>query len=139
MRVVLDSSVLIAAWVSRAGVCAHLYEDVVEHHDLYVSTWILEEFSRNLRRKLLLPDRLVRAATQALERASTLVVPAEIPAGDCRDPHDLPILGTAAAAHAHALVTVDDDLLSLGRHRETVIVRPAAFWKLAPPPTRPAR
>ena len=36
-------------------------------------------------------------------------------------------------------ITVDDDLLSLGRHRETVIVRPAAFWKLAPPPTRPAR
>ena len=139
MRVVLDSSVLIAAWVSRAGVCAQLYEDVVEHHDLYVSTWILDEFSRNLRRKLLMPDRLVRTASRALERASTVVIPVDIPPGECRDPNDLPILGTAAAAHAHALATVDDDLLSLGRHRDTVILRPAAFWKLAPPPARPAR
>ena len=139
MRVVLDSSVLIAAWVSRAGVCAQLYEDIVEHHDLYVSAWILDEFSRNLRRKLLMPDRLVRAATRALERASTVVVPLEIPVGDCRDPNDLPILGTATAAHAHALVTVDDDLLSLVRHRDTVILRPGGFWKLAPPPSRPAR
>ncbi len=139
MRVVLDSSVLIAAWVSRAGVCAQLYEDVVEHHELYTSGWILDEFARNLRRKLLMSDRLTRAATRALARASTVVVPAAIPPGDCRDPNDLPILGTAIAAHAHALVTVDDDLLTLGRYGDVVVLRPAAFWKVAPPPARPAR
>lgn len=139
MRVVLDTSVLIAAWVSRAGVCAQLYEDVIEHHDLYVSNWILDEFSRNLRRKLLMGDRLARAATRAVERASTVVVPADVPPADCRDAGDLPILGTAVAAHADVLVTVDDDLLSIGLYRDTRILRPAAFWKLAAPPTRPAR
>jgi hypothetical protein len=37
VKVVLDSSVLIAASISRAGVCAELLEDVLTHHELVES------------------------------------------------------------------------------------------------------
>ena len=48
MRFALDSSVLIAAHISRAGVCAELLEDVLLHHELVISGFILEELGRNL-------------------------------------------------------------------------------------------
>ena len=34
MRIALDSSVLIAAHISRAGVCAELLEDILLHQEL---------------------------------------------------------------------------------------------------------
>ena len=34
MRIGLDSSILIAARISRAGVCAEMLEDILLHHEL---------------------------------------------------------------------------------------------------------
>ncbi len=48
MRIALDSSVLIAAHISRAGVCAELLEDLLLHHELVTSEFILEELGRKL-------------------------------------------------------------------------------------------
>jgi predicted nucleic acid-binding protein len=48
VRIALDSSVLIAAHISRAGVCAELLEDVLLHHELVISDFILEELGRKL-------------------------------------------------------------------------------------------
>ena len=47
MRIALDSSVLIAAHISRAGVCAELLEDVLLHHELVISDFILEELGES--------------------------------------------------------------------------------------------
>lgn len=130
MTVVLDSSVLIAAHVSRAGVCAELYEEVLAHHRLILSRHILEEVQRNLSIKLLMPPSLVSRASDALKRAGSIVEPAAVPRTACRDPDDLPILGTAAAGDAELLVTVDKDLLDLRTFESIAIVRPNEFWQL---------
>ena len=45
MRIALDSSVLIAANISRAGTCAELLEDLLLHHELVISKFILEDNS----------------------------------------------------------------------------------------------
>jgi putative PIN family toxin of toxin-antitoxin system len=129
VTVVLDSSVLIAAHLSRAGACAEIYEEVLARHELIISRHIVDEVRRKLARKFLFPDTLIEAATTSLLRAGRLVEPTDVPAGACRDPNDLPILGTAAAGQAALLVTVDNDLLALGTYRETLIVRPAQFWE----------
>ena len=57
MRVALDSSVLIAAHISRAGVCAELLEDLLLHHELVISEFILEELRRKLGEKFGFPAR----------------------------------------------------------------------------------
>lgn len=48
MRVVLDSSVLVAAHISRAGVCAELVEEILLGHDLVLSEFILVELREKL-------------------------------------------------------------------------------------------
>lgn len=124
----LDSSVLIAAYVARAGVCAELLEDVLRRHELVLSQHILDEVGRKLTRKFLFPDRLVQAVLQSLANAATLVTPADLPADACRDPDDVPVLGTAVAGGAALLVSMDRDLLDLGRYEDVEIVRPGEFW-----------
>lgn len=132
MKVVLDSSVLIAAAISRSGVCVQLLEDVIAQHELAMSDYIAEEVSRKLREKFHFPEKEIRMLLRFLRSVSLMVVPAALPSGICRDPTDLPVLGTAVAAHAACLVTVDKDLLAIGRHAKVVIIAPRRFWSLAP-------
>jgi len=128
VRVTLDSSVLIAAYVARAGVCAELLEEILRRHELILSQHILDEVGRKLTRKFLFPPKLVAAVLTSFARAARLVVPADLPADACRDPDDVPVLGTAVAGGAALLVSVDKDLLYLRRYGDLEIVRPGEFW-----------
>ena len=129
MKVVLDSSVLIAAAISRAGVCAELLEDVLTHHELVISDFIAEEVGRKLRDKFNFPESEVRQLRRFLGRMATAVVPTNLPANVCRDANDIPVLGTAAAASALVLVTVDKDLLALDGFQGIAIIKPGEFWR----------
>lgn len=129
MKVVLDSSVLIAASISRAGVCAELLEDVLTHHELVMSAFIAGELERKLTDKFTFPEREVRQLRRFLERLATTVEPADLPSGVCRDPDDVPVLGTAVAGDASILVTVDKDLLALGEFQGIAIIKPGEFWQ----------
>lgn len=129
MKVVVDSSVLIAASISRAGVCAELLEDVLTHHELVMSDFIAGELGRKLTDKFNFPEREVRQLRRFLARMATTVEPADLPPDVCRDPGDIPVLGTAVAAGASILVTVDKDLLALGEFQGIVIIRPGEFWQ----------
>lgn len=129
MKVVLDSSVLIAASISRAGVCAELLEDVLTHHELVLSAYIADEVRQKLLEKFQFPDKEVRQLQRLLRRVATLVEPAVLPPDACRDAQDLPVLGTAVAAAASLLVGVDKDLLSLSEFQGIAIVKPGEFWK----------
>jgi putative PIN family toxin of toxin-antitoxin system len=129
VKVVLDSSVLIAAAISRAGVCAELLEDVLTHHELVISDFIAEELGRKLRDKFKFPESDIRQLRRFLGRIATAVVPADLPPTVCRDPSDIPILGTAVAAGASVLVTVDKDLLALGEFQGIAVIKPGEFWQ----------
>ena len=131
MRVVLDSSVLIAACVSRAGVCSELLEEVLERHDLVLSNCILDEVRRQLTRKFFMPASLIDRVVGSLHRAAIVVEPATLPTDACRDPSDIPVLDTALGGQAALLVTVDRGLLSLTTYRDILIIKPGAFWRQA--------
>ena len=129
MRVVLDSSVLIAAAISRAGVCAGLLEDVLTHHEFVASEFIIEEVGRKLRDKFGFPGGAVRELPGFLRRNATHAEPVALPDDACRDPAGLPVLGTAVAARASILVTVDKDLLAIATFQGMDIIRPGEFWR----------
>ena len=111
MRIALDSSVLIAAHISRAGVCAELLEDLLLHHELVISDFILEELRRKLSEKFGFPARDANQVAAFLRRVSIVVLPADLPSDLCRDPTDVPVLGTAVAGECSLLISVDRDLL----------------------------
>ena len=129
MKVVIDSSVLIAAYISRAGVCANLLEDVLMDHDLICSEFILDELTRKLKEKFHFATGAVEEIKESIKAAAEIVTPAEISKESCRDPEDLPVLGSAVAGKADLLVTVDKDLLELGSFANIPIVKPGEFWK----------
>jgi uncharacterized protein len=133
VRIVLDSSVLIAAHISRAGVCAELLEDVLMQHRLFASQYILDELARKLTEKFHFPVGAVRGVVRYIASVAKKVEPESLPADTCRDSKDVPVLGTATAAQAGLLITVDRDLLILAEFRGIPIIKPGEFWKRTNP------
>jgi putative PIN family toxin of toxin-antitoxin system len=126
MRVVLDTNVLIAAFIAR-GACSDVFERVVNEHELTLSPFVLEEFERVMTRKLGLDgDRVARAVT-LLRRKGIVVEPALLDAPVCRDPDDDQILALAREDGVRFLVTGDDDLLILGVFDGVPIISPRQF------------
>ena len=126
MKVVLDANVLVAAFAAR-GLCEAVYQVCLADHEVVVSDYLLREVRSALRGKLKLSaghaDEIV-----ALIRENALIVrPTEVEADACRDPQDLPVLGTLLAGQADCLVTGDQDLLALKRFHSVPILSPRAF------------
>jgi uncharacterized protein len=129
VRIALDSSVLIAAHISRAGVCAEMLEDILLHHELVISDFILEELERKLVEKFNFPRRYSEQVGAFLRRVGIVVQPADLPSNLCRDPTDVPVLGTAVARECALLISVDRDLLEMKTIREIPIIRPGEYWR----------
>jgi putative PIN family toxin of toxin-antitoxin system len=129
VRITLDSSVLIAAHISRAGVCAELLEDLLLHHELVISGFILEELGRKLVEKFSFPRRDADQLRAFLRRVSIVVEPSVLPPDLCRDPTDLPVLSTAVAGASALLISVDRDLLDMRKIEAIPIIRPGEYWR----------
>jgi len=128
MKVLLDTNVLLAAFVAR-GTCHELFEHVARVHELIASEYILEEFKKGMTQKLKLPPADAAEADDLLRSRTTLVQPADVRSSECRDPADLPILGTAVAGRCDCIITGDRDLLVLKRFQDIPMLAPAAFWQ----------
>lgn len=126
MRIVLDTNVLISAFITR-GVCRRLFEHCVESHQIVISEFILNEFSNTLIRKFGFAKEEVGQASASLNLCSELVAPVAFEEQICRDPDDDHVLGTAVAGNSDYIVTGDHDLLVLERFRTVEIVSPSEF------------
>lgn len=126
MRILLDTNVLIAAFISR-GVCSDLFEHTVRQHELITSTFILNELSRHLSNKFNYEPAEVEAVIELLHSVMVVVEPAKLENPICRDPDDDVILGTAVAGDVVCIVTGDKDLRILGQFESIDILNPSEF------------
>lgn len=127
MRVVLDTNVLISAFVAR-GTCHELVEHLAREHELYTSSYITDEFRDKLTGKLRVPSDLVQETVELQLTRMRQIEPVTVPKTICRDPKDAAILGTALAADATCLVSGDGDLLAIRKHQGVRILAPSQFW-----------
>jgi predicted nucleic acid-binding protein len=72
----------------------------------------------------LLADLKLPAALEAVDEVLADVVPGDA----CRDPNDIPVLGTVVAGAVTAMIAGDKDLLELKHFRGIRIVGSGAFW-----------
>jgi uncharacterized protein len=128
VRVVLDTNVILAAY-AFGGMCRAVFEVCVDAHELVTSEYMLEEVRRQLREKFNHSVSQADGRVALLREAAVVVHPSAVDAGACRDPDDLPVLGTLIAGEADCLVTGDNDLLALGHFQGRQILSPRVFWE----------
>ena len=126
MRIVFDTNVLIAAFITQ-GVCNDLLEHCIRHHELVTSDFILDEFYKHLIGKFKYDSIEATEAIELLRLKMEIVVPVELEMPVCRDPDDDMVLGTALAGRVKCIITGDKDLLVIKEFHEVDIIRPAEF------------
>jgi putative PIN family toxin of toxin-antitoxin system len=126
MRVVLDTNVLVAAFIAR-GVCTDVFERVVSDHQLILSPFILEEFERVMRDKIGLDRDRVARALALVRRKGEVFEPGRLEVPVCRDADDDHVLALAVEGGAEVLVSGDDDLLVIGSFEAVPIITPRQF------------
>lgn len=104
-------------------------EVCLQSHRIVLSEHLLEETRLALVKKLATPPSLVDEILGFLREHVELVEPAPVEADRCRDPDDLPVLGTVLAGAAELLVSGDSDLLVLGSFGDASIVTPRECYE----------
>jgi len=127
--VALDTSVLVAAQITTAGTCADVVKFTLREHRLVLSDYILDEFARTMIKKLRYTPEAARSFVDDYRAVALMVAPLPVAADLCRDRADAAILGTALAAKADMLVTVDKDLLDITAKVGVAIVNPREFFR----------
>jgi len=92
--------------------------------------YILKEFVEHYVGKFKATREQAGAVADVLRGQSVVVVPIDIPADAFEDVDDLPVLGTAVAGRADALVTGDRSLIQLGHFRHVRILSPRVLHDL---------
>lgn len=128
MKVVLDSNVLVAGF-AFGGLCRAVIDVCIDSHDLIISEHILSEVHRILIDKLHHTPAMADERVALFRQISKTVLPVNVAANECRDPSDLPVLGTVLAGNADYLVSGDKDLLDLKVFRGCPIFSPREFWE----------
>jgi uncharacterized protein len=128
MRIVLDTNVLVAAFIAH-GNCNELLEHCAVHHEIILSKHILDEFQKVLVRKFDFTQAEARTAAHLLRSRARLVSPSRLPEPACRDREDDTILATALAGRCTAIVSGDKELRDLQTYQGVMILSPSEFWE----------
>ena len=133
-KVVLDSTVLVSAFLAKTGVSAELlYKAKDGGFDMFLAEEILEEVQRALlqyqkiRNRYHYADQTVIQFVQNLRIVAHLIT--ELPSIEVvnSDPNDNMVVACALKVRADYIVTRDNDLLSLENYEDIKVVTPEKF------------
>lgn len=128
MRVVLDTNVLVSAFVFPGGPPEAVYRRVLSGElTMIVSRPLLAKLGRVLVDKFNWEAAYTEEVLAQLIRLGDLVEPGDVIEDLVDDPADNRVLEAAAAGHADFIVSGDRHLLGLGSWCEIAIVDPARF------------
>lgn len=128
MRLVLDTNVLIAAFISH-GVCNELLEHCVLNHEVVLSGFILNEVQEKLTEKFKFTAREADATVRLVKSRTRIVPISPLAEPVCKDSDDDAIIATAIAGQCACIVTGDKDLLDLDTVNGIHVLSPSSFWQ----------
>lgn len=138
MRVVLDTNILISAFIFPGGAPEAAYRAMLERRaTLVTSPTLLAEFGRVLSEKFGWAPEQAEQAVAQIVRIGDLVRPTSAIHVIREDPADDRVLEAALDGNADAIVSGDRHLLRLGAWRGIQIEKASAF--LARPGIQPGR
>lgn len=131
MRAVLDTNVLIAAFLTE-GLCSRLLIRARKQaFNLVLCNDIIREFEGILIKKFKLTSTYISEISAIVSEAASEILNKlnHIP-NICRDPNDDMIIACAIDATADYIVTGDEDLLILKKYKDIIIINPRNFETL---------
>ena len=137
LSAVLDSSVLVSAFLTPRGLAAHLLAAARQREFvLSLSEQIIAETQDvsldqpQVRQRYRYTDEQAARFCRALRSAVSLVTPRPGIHGVVRDPTDDHVVACALAASVSYLVTRDPDLLTLKVYQDVQMITPEDFTRL---------
>ena len=137
LNAVLDSTVLVSAFLTEKGISGRLLRYAREEaFTLCLSDEILEETARvllrykRIRQRYEYTDDKVLQFVQGLRVLTRLSTNPPAIKGVSRDPNDDMVIACALATDSSYLVTRDDDLLTLGTYQQVTMLPPEEFIHL---------
>ena len=130
MKIVLDTNVLIAAFISPKGISHEVFELCVRSHSLFSSEFILNEFKEKLKHKFYYDEKEITEIIDLISAKFKIVKIKGEKIKVCRDVDDNNIIETAVSAKADVIITGDDDLLVLKNYKDIEIISPREFYNL---------
>jgi putative PIN family toxin of toxin-antitoxin system len=127
VKIFLDTNVLASALTTR-GLCAELFEVVLQSHELLICDPVLKELERILANKLGQSESIT-AGFISLLRTEGCLITDDHPAPTLPDPDDEPIVASALAGGTKVFVTGDKALLKLKTIEELPIISPRELWE----------
>lgn len=128
MRVVLDTNILISAFVFPGGAPEQVYRRVLDGRiTLVTSPPLLSELGRILTETFHWEPSYTEEVVAQLVRIGVVVDPTEEIADITDDPADNRVLEAAGEGHADVIVSGDRHLLSLGTWRAVRVLAPAVL------------
>ena len=110
MRVMLDTNILVSAFVFRSGKIYSVINHIISHNELVLSSYVVDELRDVITRKF--PKQLCELDVFLTSLSFTLVhTPRKLPPNmpKIRDIFDAPILYTAIIDDIDVLITGDKD------------------------------
>ena len=124
MKIILDTNVLISAFLTESGPSSQVFQMTGRGHVLILSDYSLKEFQRKMRDKLKWPGEEIETAIAYLKKRAVILNPSGIPEPPFSDAKDIPILQLALFCGAHYLITGDRKLLDLQKIDTTSLINP---------------
>ena len=135
-EVVFDTQIFLRALINKKSACGRLVFNMQADYQLYTTEPINAEIMDVLTRSSIrakfpqITDASVVLIQDALGLANFIDVKPEDVERICRDPKDDIFLACAKVAGAEYLMSEDNDLLVLGQHHMTKIVRVSQFIEI---------
>jgi len=130
VKILLDTNVLVSAFLSKGGNCHEILDHAASAHELCVTPFIKTEFTNVLRNKFHLSETLIK---ELLKFTTEFYIQGETSRSvskSCRDSNDDQVLADAVVNGVDAILTGDNDLLVLGSHKGIRILSPKEYWQL---------
>lgn len=136
-KAVLDSTVLVSAFLTKAGISRQLLQESEEGaFQICTAEEILDETQRvlleypRIRKRYHYSDEAVTEYVSLLRVVTQVITPLPKIKPVVRDPNDDMIIACAVKAKAQYIVTRDKDLLDLESYHRITIISPEEFMQL---------
>ncbi|MEK6645754.1 MAG: putative toxin-antitoxin system toxin component, PIN family [Candidatus Firestonebacteria bacterium] len=129
MNILFDTNVIVAAFIS-GGSSYDVIEQAIHEHEIYYTTFIINEFRKVIRGKFHYSDSITNEFIIFIEKFFIKGITANVIEKICRDLDDNQVLADGVINKINVIITGDKDLLDLKTYKNIRIISPKNYWDL---------